>query len=162
MAVNEISYEKEVFNFKSNGLSHLKQYTSSVSLKRRWEKTALSFAYDYSDLHSEGELDGVSKPVVIGGIEDGFVGNYRIGAETKLVESLTGRLGYRFIDGHYDFQRSDLRELSGMLQGSVFSGGLGISMDFLREGAVLDYGIEYLSIARGDWRHVISLTFKFF
>lgn len=153
--------DTEDFRFKSDGLSRPKQYTSSVALKKNWERFNLAFAGDYTDLRSRGNLDQVSAPVVIGGTENGYLFNLRSGAEAEVFEDFFARLGYRYFSGHYGFDRENLRELSGRLRGSGFSTGIGYAFHFCEQTVRADYGVEYLNVARKDWQHMLTLAWQF-
>lgn len=153
--------DTEDFQFMSDGLSHLRQYTSALSLKKDWGRISFALAADYTHLHSEGNLDQVSLPVVVGSDEEGHLFNLRSGVEGQLFEDFFARIGYRYFSGHYRFDRPDLDELSGPLRGSGFSTGIGYALKICEQIIKLDYGAEYVNIARDDWQHIVTLGVQF-
>ena len=153
--------DTEDFVFRSDGLSKLRQYTYSLSLKKTWERTNLSIFSDFTDLHSRGNLDQASSAVVIGGSEQGQIFNFSLGSETRVIDQLYARFGSRVFSGHYKFLRPDLMNLSGNLNGYGFSTGMGYDFDIDCNNLKVDYGVEYLTVARGEWQHILSLAFLF-
>lgn len=153
--------DTEDFQFESDGLSHLRQYSISVGLSKQWNLLRSFFAIDYTHYDSDGNLDEVSSPVVIGSDEEGNVWNIRIGAETQIIENLFLRAGFRCETGRYDFDRSDLKQLSGNLNETGFSSGIGYAF-FMSSNASskahLDYGVEYLDTSRGNIQHLLTFS----
>lgn len=153
--------DTEDFQFESNGLSHLRQYTGALGIAKRWHNLKTAFGIDYSNYTSRGNLNDVSPPVVIGSDEGGYLLNARLGAEAEVFDGVFLRLGVRYELGHYEFERSDLSGLSGQLDEPGYSAGIGYAFHLGVEGrspSHLDYGFEYFDTARGDWQHLFSLT----
>ena len=153
--------DTEDFQFESNGLSHLRQYSSALGLSKQWSLLRVFFALDYNDYNSEGNLDEVSSPVVIGSDEEGHVWNFRLGTETQILENLFFRAGFRFEEGRYEFDRSDLKDLSGNLNQTGFSTGIGYAFFMSSKSsskAHIDYGVEYLDTSRGNIQHLLTFS----
>ncbi len=150
--------DTEDFNLQPDGLSHIKQYTSAISVKKSWDGANLSLGADYSDFRSEGNLLSVSEGVVIGGDENGSLYNLRLGGEAEVYDSLFFRAGARFFAGTYNFLRPDIHDLSGDMHGGGFSSGLGYAFDIAEYVAKIDYGVEYLTSGRGGWQHVLTFA----
>lgn len=153
--------DTEDFRFKSNGLTHLKQYTPSLAIKREFEKFFITASLDRTILRSKGNLDGYQRMVVIGGDEKGSVSNFRLGTQITAFRGYFIRAGYRYVYGNYQFLRSDLADLSGDLRGSAISAGFAADLGFVVDGALLEYGAEYQRFGRGDWLHTVSLSYIF-
>jgi hypothetical protein len=153
--------DTEDFQLKSNGLTHLKQYTPTLSIKRHFDTFFISASMDRTLIRSEGNLTGYRRMVVIGGDEKGSVTNIRLGTQITAFEGFFVRAGYRYVYGNYQFLRSDLANLSGDLRGSAVSGGLSADLGFILDGAFLEYGAEYQPFGKGEWVHAVSMSYVF-
>ncbi len=157
--------DTEDYIYKSDGLSRPRQYTGNVGVARHYDTFSGFVAFDYSRLNSEGNLQMVSSPVVIGNKEEGDLYNLRVGAESLPFNGFIFRGGLRwFYVSHYAFDREDLKGLSGRVQGGCVSAGLGYLFgEQTPSGAAmrLDYGVQYSATGRGDWEHLISAAIPF-
>ncbi len=153
--------DTEDFQFKSNGLTHLKQYTPTLAVKKYFEKFFISASFDRTILRSEGNLTAQQRMVVIGGDERGSVSNVRLGSQITAFEGFFIRAGYRYVYGNYQFLRPDLTNLSGNLRGSAISAGLGADLGSILKNALLEYGAEYQPFGAGEWLHTLSMSYVF-
>lgn len=153
--------DTEDFGFRSNGLTHIKQYTPSIGVKRIFEDFFISASFDRTILRSRGNLNGYRRMVVIGGDEKGAVSNFRLGTEITAFKGFFIRAGYQYVYGNYQFLRSDLSDLSGNLRGSAIGAGLAADLGYILDGALLEYGAQYQGFGRGDWLHTVSLSYIF-
>jgi hypothetical protein len=146
--------DTEDFLVESNGLSRLRQYSGEVGAKKNWGSFITSISADYSYLDSDGNLPVSSQQVVIGSDEHGQIFNVRLGNEFPICETgFSLQSGLRYTITSYKFSREDLKDLSNSFGGITVAGGIGY--DF---GIKLNYGVEYNTIGRGSWDHILTAT----
>lgn len=157
--------DTEDFRFGSDGLSHLRQYSSALGIKKTIDPLIISFSFDYTRVQSRGDLDRVAIPVVIGGTEQGNIYNIRFGTSYNLNDNFLIRGGIRWQNVEsYNFERSDLEGLSGDVRGLGWTTGVGYlfgGKNNSKARVALDYGLEYLDIGHGAWQHLITLRLPF-
>jgi hypothetical protein len=157
--------DTEDFRLSSNGLSHLKEFGGTLGLTKEWQKLTGRLSADYADLSSMGNLSDVSTPVVIGSSERGHVFNLRAGAQVPLFKQISLRLGARWYRvTNYTFERDDLKDLNGTVNGMGWSAGLGYVLKTAYKKISLlkfDYGVEYAHIGSGSWEHLLTISIPF-
>ena len=152
--------DTEDYRLGSDGLSHLKQYTGTVSVERQLGNVGDLFAFDVTRVSSEGNLTSVSAPVVVGGNEDGVLFNARAGIDAEVAERFFIRGGTRLYHTRYDFDRENLRSLSGTISGFGVSAGIDYTFPYSTDSPLrwnLSYGAEYLNVSDGASKQLTSL-----
>lgn len=150
--------DTEDFILKSNGVSHLRQYTGELALSKDWGTFTTAVGFGYTHQSSEADLLEFSDPVVIDGNEHGNDYNLRIGAEVGLSEALVLRGGFRYRSTDYDFERPKFKEISGRLSAAAYSLGLGYSFSAFEQPFILDYGVEYSTVGYESWEHLLGIS----
>lgn len=149
----------------SNGLSKPREYSSTIGISKKYEYFRPSLSINYGHIESSGNLEEVSPQVVIGSSESGDFYAIRSGLEYLLSENFTIRCGLRWSEIlNYDFNRSDLSQLNGSVHGIGWSAGAGYNLSKNSDGETssrIDYGIDYLTSADGQWEHRLSITLPF-
>lgn len=158
--------DTEDFKLGSNGLSHLREQTVVLNLTRQFEEVMAAIAVDYSHLKSRGNLSERSPGVIVGGEEEGYVFNMRVGAEVEPLQHLLARAGFRWYQVvEYEFEQEGLEELTGSVTAPYWSVGLGYLLKLDNETSPttlgLDYGLEYTPLGPGDWRHLANFALRF-
>ncbi len=145
-----------------DGLTRAREYRAGLGLSKAIDHLMVSFALDYAHVSSKGNLDQFSPGVVVGGDEHGDLFNVRVGLEMSLFPRLLCRVGTRLYEvADYQFEREDLRRLSGHVHSLGVSAGFGYELWRLpgfEQSAQMSYGVEYLTTGHGDWHHLVSLA----
>jgi opacity protein-like surface antigen len=92
--------------------------------------------------------------------------NIRLGLEQYLDDWIAIRGGYRYgANFTWDYDRSDLSDLTGSANYSAWTAGAGVKYDLDQDSFVrsilLDYAAEYRDVGNNDWQHVVSLSAPF-
>jgi hypothetical protein len=150
--------DTEDFVLKSNGVSHLRQYTGEIAVSKTWDPVTAVFAVGYTHQSSEADSLEFSEPVVIDGNESGEDINIRLGTEYQISQSFLLRAGARYRNTTYDFSREKFEEIEGRLL--AFGAGLGLGYVFAlgQHTLRLDYGAEYTDAGYGSWEQILSLS----
>jgi hypothetical protein len=132
------------------------------------ETTRVALGLDYVFMRNNGTDDPAANDLdsVFGGDSIGRAMNARVGVEEQVFDWMALRLGYRYAANFdWDYDRTDLSELSGSAKYSAYTGGIGVSYDFdddsFIQALLLDYGVEYRDVADGDWQHMLTLSSPF-
>ncbi len=157
--------DTEDFRFDSNGLSHIREYSGALGIKKTMDPLIIALSFDYTRVQSKGNLNEVAIPVVIGGTEQGNIYNIRFGSSYNINDNFLIRAGIRWQNiESYNFERPDLEGLNGDVRGLGWSTGLGYIFNGKKNPQMriaLDYGFEYLDIGKGSWQHLITLRVPF-
>ena len=144
------------------------QYGIGTALEYQMEKTSLALGADYTFFSNNGDDSPlVNEPgYVFGGDSMGRVMNIRLGVEELVTEWLALRAGYRYASNFkWDYDRSDLQDLTGSAKFNAWTVGAGIRYDLdddsFFQAINLDYGAEYRVIGESDWQHLISVSTPF-
>ena len=139
-------------------------YSGAVNIKKTWDAAALFFGVDYAYQRSRGNLTEFSPGVVIGGNENGDDYGVHLGGEYRITDQFALRGGIRWFEvTSYDFERPDVKELSGTLNGFAYSAGAGYTFQSCSDDPILrvDYGLEDSEIGNGGWQHLVTVTVPF-
>ena len=159
-----------------NHLSHLRedqtvkqmQYGIGTGFEYQMDRTALALGGDYTFYSNNGDdSPSANDPYYpFGGNSLGRVMNIRAGVEQFLNDWLAIRAGYRYAGNFkWDYDRSDLRDLTGSANYNAWTAGAGVRYDLDKDSFFqaikLDYAAEYRAVGNNDWQHLVSLSAPF-
>lgn len=144
------------------------QYGIGTGFEYKIDQTTLALGGDYTFYSNSGDdAPSANDPdYPFGGDSLGRVMNIRAGVEQFLNDWLAIRAGYRFVGNlKWDYDRSDLQELTGSANYNAWTAGAGVSYELAKDSFFqaikLDYAAEYRDVANKDWQHMVSLSAPF-
>jgi hypothetical protein len=144
------------------------QYGIATGLEYKMDRTAVALGADYTFYSNDGDDEpGANDPgYPFGGDSLGRVMNLRVGLEQYLADWLAIRGGYRYAANFkWDYDRSDLRDLTGSATYNAWTAGAGVKYDMDKDSFIkailLDYAAEYRTVGDNDWQHIVSLSAPF-
>jgi len=144
------------------------QYGIATGLEYRVDRTAMALGADYTFYQNNGnDAPSANDPgYPFGGDSMGRVMNIRVGLEQYLDEWIAIRGGYRYASNFkWDYDRSDLRDLTGSAKYNAWTAGAGVKYDMDNDSFIksilLDYAAEYRAVGNNDWQHFVTLSTPF-
>jgi hypothetical protein len=144
------------------------QYGIATGFEYRMDRTAVALGADYTFYSNNGDDAPLANDpgYPFGGDSMGRVMNIRVGLEQYLDDWIAIRGGYRYASNFkWDYDRSDLRDLTGSAEYNAWTAGAGVKYDtdedsFIR-AILLDYAAEYRAVGNNDWQHFVTLSTPF-
>lgn len=152
--------DTEDFVRQPDGLSRVEQYTAELGATKQIGKLKILGGVSTSLFKSKGNLEDTSEGVVTGNDESGESYSVKVGTQYEASQNFFVRTGAAYEYTHYRFERTDLKELSGNLQGPRISTGAGylFGPTLGTKDVRLDGGLTYSFAGEGAWRYLITLA----
>lgn len=144
------------------------QYGVGTGFEYLMDRTSLALGADYTFYSNDGDDSPAANDAnyVFGGDSMGRVMNVRVGAEQYFNDWLAIRAGYRYASNFkWDYDRSDLRDLTGSAKYNAWTAGAGVRYDLDKDSFFqaikLDYAAEYRAVGNNDWQQMVTLSAPF-